>query len=209
LETFRLDQVVVGFFLSPAALGIYVASLAFTNLPRFIAQSLSMVAMPYVASRPDRHSARRASWRFFGATLAGAGLITIVLVVTADMIVPLVFGEDFHDAVHPTRLLLFGALLFSVRRIVSECLRAMDRPGIGTIAEVTSWIVLVPLVVLLAPRWELDGVAAAVAISAAVSLIAVIWGAIRSEELSAPSTRRSRHRLVSLPDSTGTRSPHA
>ena len=48
LETLRLDQAIVGLFLSPTALGLYVVGVSFTNLPRFIAQSIGFVA--YLAS---------------------------------------------------------------------------------------------------------------------------------------------------------------
>src|SRR5436190_2109755 len=42
-EVFRVDQAVVGLFLSPAALGVYVVGLAFTNLPKFFAQGIGQV----------------------------------------------------------------------------------------------------------------------------------------------------------------------
>ena len=50
METFRLDQAVVGLFLTPAALGLYVVGLAFANLPRFIAQSVGYIAYPRINS---------------------------------------------------------------------------------------------------------------------------------------------------------------
>ena len=70
VEYYRLDQAVVGLFLTPVALGLYVAALAFTNLPRFISTSVGMVAYPHVASVKDPSEATRKLWRFFSITVA-------------------------------------------------------------------------------------------------------------------------------------------
>ena len=45
---------VIGLFLAPAALGLYVVAQAFTNLPRFISESVGAVAYPNIAASADR-----------------------------------------------------------------------------------------------------------------------------------------------------------
>ena len=64
VEAYRADQAVVALFLPPVALGIYVVALALTNLPRFIARSVGMVATPTVAAGATQEHARRTMWRF-------------------------------------------------------------------------------------------------------------------------------------------------
>ena len=54
-----LDQAVVGLFMPPSVLGLYVVAVAFTNLPRFVGQSIGMVAYPTVANARDPLEARR------------------------------------------------------------------------------------------------------------------------------------------------------
>jgi len=49
LESFRLDHVLAGVFLSPAMLGMYVVGQAFSNVPNFVARSASMVAFPIIS----------------------------------------------------------------------------------------------------------------------------------------------------------------
>ena len=58
LDTFRIDQLVVGVLAGPAALGLYVVASAFGNLPRFVAQSVGMVAYPKLASSSENTSKR-------------------------------------------------------------------------------------------------------------------------------------------------------
>jgi O-antigen/teichoic acid export membrane protein len=181
VETLRVDQVVAGLFLSPAALGLYVVGLAFTNLPRFIATSIGMVAYPHVARTPDTVTARRAMWRFVGLTALLSVVLVAGLEALAGRLVPFFFGDEFKEAVSVTRILLIGALLVSVRRVLTDVARGAARPTAGSVAEVASWVVLAAALPVLVPAWGVEGVATAVVISSALSLallmILVIAGA--------------------------------
>jgi hypothetical protein len=46
----------------------------------------------------------------------------------------------------------------------------MGHPGFGTLAECASWLALIPSLVVFAPRWGIEGVAAALLVSSALSL---------------------------------------
>lgn len=169
LETFRIDQSVVGLFLAPAALGLYVSAVAFTNLPKFIAQSIGMVAYPYVARHTDDHARRVTMWRFVAfATLACAGIVA-ALELTVGWLIPLMFGESFKGAIPVARVLLIAGFLIGVRRILSDGARGIGKPGVGTIAELTSWAVLVPAL-LVCVQLGLVAVALSLTACAAVSV---------------------------------------
>jgi O-antigen/teichoic acid export membrane protein len=173
VATFRLDQAVTGLFLAPAALGLYVAALAFTTLPTFISRSTAMIALPQVA-RSDREARRETAWRFFFVSMTVTGLVVVVLEIFAGWLVPFFFGSDFDDAVSITRILLLSTFFYGARRVLTDSASGSGNPGLGSVAELTSWIVLVPLLPILMPVWGVDGVAAALAISSAVSLVALV-----------------------------------
>jgi len=178
VETFRLDQAVAGFLLSPQALGLYVVGAAFTNLPRFVAQSVGMVAYPAVASQPTRRLARREMLRFFVVgSLMATGLVAI-LAGLAPWMVPFFYGQEFEPAVRITQILLLGALFLSLRRLLADGLGGMGLPGINSVAELVGWVALAPCFLILVPRYGLDGIAWSVVISWGVSLIAVAIPAI-------------------------------
>lgn len=173
VETFRVDQAVVGLVVSPEALGIYVASLAFTNLPRFIAQSVGIVAYPHIAAQDP--AARRAStWRFFWAAVTFSAVAVAVLELAVSFLVPLLFGSAFAPAIPIARILLVASLLAAARRILTEGMRGAGHPGAGTVAEVASWLSLAPLMLFLTPAWGLTGVAAAVTASSGLSLLTLV-----------------------------------
>lgn len=174
METFRIDQAVIGLFLAPVALGLYVSGLAYTNLPRFVAQSIGMVAYPRIAAEADADAARRAMWRFFWLTVVICALVIAPIWASAGLLVPFFFGKDFSAAVPVTRILLVGAACFAPRRILTDATRGLGLPHLGSIAEVASWLALIPTMLLLAPRWGIEGIAVSQAISAAFALVLLV-----------------------------------
>lgn len=168
LETLRLDQAVVGLFLSPFALGLYVVALAFTNLPRFISQSVGMVAYPHVAA--EGATGMKSRWRFLIFTMLVSGTAVGILVLTVGALIPALFGSQFSSAVPVARVLLIGAFFAGGRRVLADAARGSGRPLLGTIAEGLALVSLAPLLLALAPRAGILGVAFAFAISSAFSL---------------------------------------
>jgi O-antigen/teichoic acid export membrane protein len=172
IETFRVDQAAIGLVLPAQELGLYVAALSFTNLPALISRSVGMIALPQVA----RTSARGSSdvWRFFWISVVLTGIVVAVLELWAGFLVPLFFGEDFEEAVPMTRILLVGAFLYAARRVLTDGVSGSGMPGLGSIAELSSWFVLIPLMAILVGPWGAEGVATALTISAAFSLALLV-----------------------------------
>jgi O-antigen/teichoic acid export membrane protein len=176
VDTFQLDQAVVGLFMSPALLGVYVVAVAFTNLPRFLGQSVGIVAYPTIANSADPVESRRHFRKFTLFTVAASLLIVAVIETTAGWLVPFCFGNEFNGAVPLVRILVVAAALTAVRRVLTEGLRGQGNPGIGSIAELVAWAVLVPAAVVFGSMWEAKGVAFAMVLSAFAGLVAITLG---------------------------------
>jgi O-antigen/teichoic acid export membrane protein len=178
VETYRLDQAAVGLFLTPAALGYYVVAISFSNLPRFMAQSVGLVAYPQAAGKPTRAEARRTMWRFFWFSLPLYTAVAVVLWLADDTLVGFFFGDEFSGAVPILDILLLAALLAGARRVLSEGARGVGHPTSASIAEAAALVTLLPALVLLTPAWGGEGAAWAVTISSAVGL-AILLLALR------------------------------
>ena len=173
VATFRLDQALIGLFLAPRALGLYVAALSLTNLPDIIARGIGMIALPQVARA--RGAARALDFRRYVVfTILLTGLAVLALEILAGWLVPVFFGSEFEDAVLVTRILLIGTFFWGVRRVLTDAASGSGRPGLGSIAELASWIAVVPALAVLTPRWGVEGVAAAMTISSAASLVVLL-----------------------------------
>jgi O-antigen/teichoic acid export membrane protein/O-antigen ligase len=197
VENLRLDQASIALFLNPVALGLYVVAQSFTNLPRFVAQSIGMIAYPTVASEPDRTSARRKMWRYtFLSALLSVGVVA-VLEAAATPLVRVLFGAAFVGAVDITRILLLGVVFLAARRTLTEAARGVNRPGAGSVAEAASWVALVILFGLLVPSMGAVGVAISLSAAWAFSL-AVLVLAVKVDDWSrvVGPLRRARMRVV-------------
>jgi O-antigen/teichoic acid export membrane protein len=88
-------------------------------------------------------------------------------------LLPWLFGEEFEDAVPLARILLLSAFFLSLRRVITDAVRGLGRPTVGTVAELSSWIFLAPALVVAAPGGVTD-VAVAVMLSSAFSLLVLV-----------------------------------
>lgn len=180
LETFRLDQLVVGLVVSPSALGLYAVGSSFSNLPRFVAQSLGAIAFPAVAAETDEAAARRRVWRSALAGAAACGVVVAAIAAVAPVALPVLFGAEFRPAVGITQLLLVGALLTGVRRVLADGLRGLGRPGAGTVAEVATWVALLAALAVLVPTLGVRGAAIGFTVAAAAGLAVAVGGVARA-----------------------------
>lgn len=194
VDVLRPDQVVLALFLSPAALGLYVVGLAFTNLPYFVAKSIGLTTFPWVASQPEKGEARRTMWSLFWLTTGIALVLVAVLCASAHWLVPFFFGSEFSDAVTVTYIVLPGTVFLSARRVLSEGLKGRGYPLAGTLGELVSLAWIAIALAVLVPLWGINGAAVALASSYAVSLLLLVTLAARHGELE--SAGRS---LLSLP----------
>jgi O-antigen/teichoic acid export membrane protein/O-antigen ligase len=181
VDAVRLDQLVVGLFLAPMQLGFYVVAQAFTQLPRVVAASVGMVAYPQVAARSERDARKHAMWRFFGLGVLLSGLVVLGLEVLTPTLLPFFFEAKYDPAVPIAQILLIGTLFMAARRVLSDGVNGLGHPGLGTIAEVASWLFIIPGIAVLLPLYGAKGVAAALTIAWAASLALLIVLALFAE----------------------------
>ncbi|WP_426989092.1 lipopolysaccharide biosynthesis protein [Pseudarthrobacter sp. Y6] len=159
---FDVDYLIIGLLLGAQALGYY--TLAF-RLPEALILNvffvLSTVLFPlYAQVRTDPDRLRDGYLKsvqiqsLYGFT-AGVGLA-----VLAPVLVPLLFGQKWTDAVLPLVLLALYAAVRSLGAGANDVYKALGRPGLSIAISVVRLVILVP-VLLVAAQWGIVGVAAA------------------------------------------------
>lgn len=170
LEILRVDQFIAGVMLSPTILGLYVAAQSFMTLPRFVGQSVGMVAYPLMAAKSESNKVDIV-WRIFRTVFAGNVIIVISLVVLMPWLLPLLFGQNFEDAVVPGQILLVAALFISVRRVLVEGARGLGFPQISSYAEFSLYPLLILGVFILVPPLGINGLAVSVTLGSGLALL--------------------------------------
>lgn len=192
LETFRVDQLLVGLVLSPVQLGLYVAALAFTNLPRFIAQGLGQAAVARIAPLTSVGEVRVVLlwWTVIAGVLAC--VVSAPLAASAGPAVSLAFGDAFADAAALIPALLVSTVLVCARRVLGDGLRGAGHPGAGSVAELCSYVAVVPALAVGVVSGGALGVAWALVGASAVSLLLLVglaWRALSEPRLPALAAR--------------------
>jgi O-antigen/teichoic acid export membrane protein len=170
VETFRLDQLLVGLLLSPVALGYYIVAHAFTNLTRFIGQSIGMVTYPRVAAADDR-SRLRIIRNDFALGVAVSGSLTLGVILAVPWLLPFFFGSDFEPAAPAAQILLIATFFASIRRILVDGTRGSGRPMWGAAAEL---LTLLALPAVVAATSYTDSLAAVALVLAGANLLGLL-----------------------------------
>lgn len=171
IEILRLDQLIAGLMLSPAALGLYVVAQAFMTLPRFIGQSVGMIVYPVIAGRQGVSNNLDTVWRVFWFVGGVNATIIVVLIVCMPFLLPLLFGQEFDSSVGLAQVMLVGALFVSMRRPLVEGVRGLGFPEISTYAEISMYPWLLLGLITLVPYFGLTGLAVTISFAFALALL--------------------------------------
>jgi O-antigen/teichoic acid export membrane protein len=154
---FRVDQILMGFLASEAALGIYAVAVNASEALLYLPAATAAALVPVVAGGAARDRTVRA---FRSAALVTAAAVLLAALV-GPLLLPLLFGEAFRPSVEPFLWLLPGSLGFAAIAVFSSGLLASSSPGLSSLGPVVSLVVGIALDVVLIPRFGPSGAAAA------------------------------------------------
>jgi O-antigen/teichoic acid export membrane protein len=158
LDSLGLDQLLVGFVLGQAALGIYAVAISVTSLPIVALTGIALALLPRLASAPAARSIpmmRR--W-----VLASAGIATAMILAIEVVLGPAIrifFGHEFVPAIGIGRLLVIAWGFLALRRVLTAAAQAQGKVAAASIAEAVSTVLLVVGVYVGMKVDDLDGVA--------------------------------------------------
>jgi len=176
LETFRIDQLVAGFFLSPAMLGLYVVAQSFMNLPCIVAQSIAMILYPLTsAARNNWQRQKKLIMRSLVFVTITSFLIIGMLIFAIPFLLPLLFGSDYSESVPIAQILLVSALFLSIRRILVEGLRGLNHPIVSTYAELSIYPVIFITTPIILHSYSIEGLAMLVVLAQVVALLVAFY----------------------------------
>jgi O-antigen/teichoic acid export membrane protein len=90
------------------------------------------------------------------------------LAILGPPLVPVVFGEDFADAVTPMLILLPSMWFLGIALAIGSTLRGYGRPGLASILAGLSMVVTIGLDLILIPDYGVTGAAVASAVAYAL-----------------------------------------
>lgn len=174
----NIDYLIVGAVLGAAPLGLYVVGF---RIPELLVVSVfrifSQVAYPvYAQVQSDRARLRQAFLVTFRVQAAYGLAVSVTAAATAPVLIPLLFGEQYVDAVPVMQAICCYVLAKSLATGAFDVFQAIGRPGLGATLNVVRVVVLVPTL-LVGTHWGVLGVAigqAGVAVIFAVVTLCIL-----------------------------------
>jgi O-antigen/teichoic acid export membrane protein len=157
---FRVDQILMGFLASEAALGIYAVAVNASEALLYLPAATAAALVPVVAGGDPRLRVAQTLRAFRSAALVTAAAI-VVAAILGPVLLPLLFGSAFKPSVTPFLWLLPGAIGFAATAVFSSGLMASSSPGLSSLGPLASLVVGVALDLVLIPRFGASGAAAA------------------------------------------------
>ena len=170
----RLDFVILGLMTTPTVLGVYAVASKYAELIKVPTVALAYVLYPKYA-RDGRTRATETVRR----TLPKAGLASFCAVIplwfASVVVIPVLYGSDFTDAVLPAQIILVGFALEGMSGVLTGYFYGIGRPGVNSAATAVGLLTTVVLDLMLIPRFHETGAAVASACAYSATTLSLIW----------------------------------
>ncbi len=158
----RSDIFMVNFFLGPGLAGIYTVAVRIIQQVWLVSQAASAVIFPKLSSmHPDEPN--RLSFLSVVSSIVfwSAGFIAFLIFLLSDIVIEILFGPDFKDAVPPLLILLLGVLVFSSARVLATDFAARNLIHLNLYLTLTTMVINIIANWILIPHFGLVGAAVA------------------------------------------------
>ncbi len=172
----NLDDVLIGRFLGPVALGLYGRAYRLMLLPlRTVSDTCTQVMFPSLSAlRGDRERVRAIYLRMVAAIATVSAPLAVGLFVVADDLVLALLGSSWAETIPLVRILCLLGLTQSVLSTVGIVYRSQGRPDLELRVGLVLKAVLVVGIVSGLP-WGVTGVAAGYAAASLVNTLPCAW----------------------------------
>lgn len=160
----QVDQVLVIHFLTSADLGLYVVTLSLSRMLNVFQNSVVMVLFPRAAGREPMEALALTS-RAARVSLLITGLCAAFVAIAGPMLLRIFYGKAYARSATSLRLLLLEVTISGCVFVLAQMFMALGRPGTVTLLQAIGLALSIPLMILLIPRFGIDGAAFSLLIS--------------------------------------------
>jgi O-antigen/teichoic acid export membrane protein len=168
-----VDQVVVVRFLMPDMMGIYVVALSLSRMLNVFHTSVVMVLFPKAVSQSPETVREMTGRAVRLSTLVTASTAACIAVLGGPLL-SILYGHEYHGAALVLRILVVEVVLAGATLVLGQAFMALGRPGIVTALQITGLLLVVPLMLILVPRYGILGAGIALLLSTASRFLLVL-----------------------------------
>lgn len=175
LLNYRSSLLILGYFTTPVVVGIYTVGMQLAEKLWLPSQAVSTVLLPRLSNKlgegSDEKEVAKLTLDSARLTLLVTVLIGIAFAIVAPIVVNLLFGEAYNEAVYVVLLLLPGILAWTPSRILANDLAARGFAELNLKNACWVFAINASLTLLFVPLWGLLGASLATTIAYTMDLI--------------------------------------
>lgn len=169
----RFDIFLVAYFLPARDVGIYSVALVVAEVLWRVPMVINNVLLPRLSKESDRKSAEITA-KLNRVVFALTFLCLVPFAFLVQLMIPIVYGDDFAEAAQVIVVLLPGVLAISVFKLLAPNLIVRGRAWTYSFSVLVSLLVMVALDVVLIPEFGIIGAAVASSIAYAAACFVVL-----------------------------------
>ena len=180
----RVDQYMIAAMLDPAQLAQYGIAVKMAEFLLKVPDATGTALFPRLAGASEK-DAHAATMRVCRITLAIAMVCWLGCALVGPLVVRLLFGARYLDAIVPMQLMLPGIVTMSLYHILSRNFTSRNKQQVNLAAAVTALTINVGLNWVLIPRLGISGAAISTAVSYSVAALLLLVVFVRESGCSA------------------------
>jgi O-antigen/teichoic acid export membrane protein len=170
---YRVDMLILNLWHGPLLVGYYSISVLFAERLNMISGAASTVLFPKVAASGGSETATASVSRVVFFTSLCAALVFLAV---SQLLVTVLYGARFEDAVRPLQLLLPGMVALSVVDVIAHDFSGRGRPLVNSWLAAATLVANVSLCLVMIPRMGAAGAALSTSIAYSLqAVIALLW----------------------------------
>ena len=194
---FYVDQALVIHLLDPRLMGAYVVALSLSRMLNAFHTAVAMVLFPRIASQPTA-VILDLTGRAVRSTTMLTATCGLLIAAFGPALLGLLYGAEYRGAGGVVRILVVEVVLSGVAQVLSQAFMALGRPGLVTSLQVIGLLMTIPLMLVLIPRFSVEGAAGALLISTSVRLAFVLVSFQRVLKVECPRIVARRADVVTM-----------
>lgn len=165
LANLRIDQFLIGGFLSSRDLGIYTIAISVARFTSIFADAVTTIMLPSITSKNSFQEKVTEILNFFKKYWIFSVIFHTVFALILPIIIPFVFGNAYAESIIICQILVLGSFFINAKTVLGGGVLGLGFPEIMSFVEVIGMVILLIFSIIFIKLYGLMGVAVAISLS--------------------------------------------
>ena len=165
LANSRIDQFLIGGFLSSRDLGIYTVAISVARFTSVFSDSITTIMLPSITGKNSFQEKVTEMLNFFKKYWVFSIIFHLIFALSLPILIPFVFGNAYSESIIICQILVLGSLFVNAKTVLGGGIMGMGFPVIMSYVEFFGMIISLIFSILLLKLHGLIGVSIAITFS--------------------------------------------